>query len=208
MLVFRPPGSMYSSLPCTPDHPTPKMAAARSSRRRILHRPARWRYLTALNLLLVSLSMAFVLALYAGMTRRRTRRSGDRSHSHVAASADTAGEMPPLARIGSIASTSATAEKTMPKETSSRGGISSFADLEEFEIHPKATSSRYLVDPPKDTLPITLVVCSTTKGNLFALVHESWAPKGARRFLEMVDSKYFNSKVGAIDDQSIVQKLL
>lgn len=96
----------------------------------------------------------------------------------------------------------------MPKETSSRGGISSFADLEEFEIHPKATSSRYLVDPPKDTLPITLVVCSTTKGNLFALVHESWAPKGARRFLEMVDSKYFNSKVGAIDDQSIVQKLL
>ena len=166
------------------------------SRRRI--RTTRCRYLSALNLLLMTLSMAFILALYTGMTRRRTRRRGDRNRK--AASAGIVEEKSPLARICSIAKT----------ETSRRGGITSLADLEEFEIHPKATSSRYLVDPPKDTLPITLVLCSTTKGNLFVLVHESWAPKGARRFLEMVDSKYFNSKVGrgVIIDQSIVRKLL
>ena len=43
---------------------------------------------------------------------------------------------------------------------------------------------------------MTLVCCETTKGILNIAVHPSWAPIGAKNFLNMVESKFFSSKVG------------
>ena len=73
--------------------------------------------------------------------------------------------------------------------------IHSLQDLSQSDLHPQATSSRYIISPPKDNLPITLVTCETTKGFLHIIVHPSWAPLGARRFLDMVSRKYFSSKI-------------
>jgi hypothetical protein len=42
----------------------------------------------------------------------------------------------------------------------------------------------HIVPPPAG--PVTLVCCNTTKGPLNIEVHPTWAPNGARRFLEMV----------------------
>ena len=73
--------------------------------------------------------------------------------------------------------------------------IFSLKDVSAFERHPEATSTRHTVTPPKDEIPITLVTCETTKGFLHIIVHPSWAPLGAFRFLHMVSTKYFSSKV-------------
>ncbi|KAL7528608.1 hypothetical protein ACHAXR_002529 [Thalassiosira sp. AJA248-18] len=73
--------------------------------------------------------------------------------------------------------------------------IQSFQDLALSEIHPRAGPHRHIVSPPPDESPVTLVTCSTTAGYLHILVHESWAPLGAQRFLQMVESKYFSTKV-------------
>ena len=43
--------------------------------------------------------------------------------------------------------------------------------------------------------PIVLVCCATTKGPLSIAVHSSWAPRGAARFVAMVKSGYFSSRV-------------
>lgn len=67
------------------------------------------------------------------------------------------------------------------------------ADLAPEEYKPKK-GIRHMVDPPQDT-NISLVCCKTTVGPLSILVHHSWAPNGAKRFLEMVDSHYFDAKV-------------
>ena len=73
--------------------------------------------------------------------------------------------------------------------------IHSLQDISQSDLHPQATSSRYIVSPPKDDTPITLVTCETTKGFLHIIVHPSWAPLGAKRFLDMVSRKYFSSKI-------------
>jgi cyclophilin family peptidyl-prolyl cis-trans isomerase len=78
----------------------------------------------------------------------------------------------------------------------------SLKDLTEVERHPRATSERHTVDPPKDdNATVTLVCCQTTQGPWSIAVHESWAPLGSRRFLEMVRSGYFNSQPGAAEDE-------
>lgn len=70
---------------------------------------------------------------------------------------------------------------------------SSIDDLTEEERNP-AVGSRHMVSPPAGG-PLTLVCCQTTKGVFNTLVHEKWAPKGAKRFLDMVRINYFESKV-------------
>ncbi|KAL7497080.1 hypothetical protein ACHAWT_008456, partial [Skeletonema menzelii] len=84
---------------------------------------------------------------------------------------------------------------TMGSESSNRPTIHSLDDLSPEELHPKATSHRYIVSPPSDLKPISLVTCETTVGYLHIVVHPSWAPLGAERFLNMVETKYFSSKV-------------
>jgi len=73
--------------------------------------------------------------------------------------------------------------------------IRSFQDLSPSELHPQAGPHRHIVSPPPDEIPVTLVTCSTTVGYLHVMVHPSWAPLGAQRFLQMVNSNYFSTKV-------------
>jgi hypothetical protein len=40
-----------------------------------------------------------------------------------------------------------------------------------------------------------VVGCQTTNGNFYVEVFKSWAPIGAKRFLELVESHFFDSKV-------------
>lgn len=53
---------------------------------------------------------------------------------------------------------------------------------------------RHQLDPPKGG-KVSLVCCQTTKGPWSIMVHEIWAPLGAKRFLSMVRSNYFSNKV-------------
>ena len=54
-------------------------------------------------------------------------------------------------------------------------------------------SKHHLVTPPSGS--VTLVCCGTTKGILNVAVHLDWAPNGAKRFLEMVNTDFFESNV-------------
>jgi cyclophilin family peptidyl-prolyl cis-trans isomerase len=74
--------------------------------------------------------------------------------------------------------------------SSSRCPYASLSDLSELERYPKATANRHIVDPPPDTR-VTLVCCTTTQGPWNIAVHESWAPLGSARFLEIVRAGYF-----------------
>lgn len=51
-----------------------------------------------------------------------------------------------------------------------------------------------MVTPPQGG-KLALVRCQTTKGSMSLLIHETWAPIGVARFLEMVESHYFETKV-------------
>ena len=51
-----------------------------------------------------------------------------------------------------------------------------------------------MVTPPQGG-KLALVCCETTKGNLSLLIHHKWAPIGVARFLEMVESHYFETRV-------------
>jgi Cyclophilin type peptidyl-prolyl cis-trans isomerase/CLD len=55
-------------------------------------------------------------------------------------------------------------------------------------------TGKHIVTPPEG--PVTLVCCQSTKGPLSIAVHKSWAPIGAQRFLDMVTSGFFSTKVG------------
>jgi peptidyl-prolyl cis-trans isomerase A (cyclophilin A) len=99
----------------------------------------------------------------------------------------------------------------------------SIRDLTDLERHPKATSSRHIVDPPRtklagvhsvgeeeeeesaNTTPskLTLVCCRTTKGPWSIAVHEAWAPIGSRRFLDMVRANYFEGHPNDQHDQGV-----
>lgn len=76
----------------------------------------------------------------------------------------------------------------------------SLSDLKDYEINPQQSDSvdgngrRHAFQPPKDGI-ITLVCCETTAGPLSIAVHDRWAPLGAERFLNMVKTGYFSSKV-------------
>ena len=67
-------------------------------------------------------------------------------------------------------------------------------DLSQQELQPVADDNRYMVDPPKGG-KLNLVCCKTTKGQLSIVVHHVWAPIGAQRFMEMVQSGYMNSVI-------------
>ncbi|CAB9509499.1 PPIases accelerate the folding of proteins. It catalyzes the cis-trans isomerization of proline imidic peptide bonds in oligopeptides (By similarity) [Seminavis robusta] len=69
----------------------------------------------------------------------------------------------------------------------------SIDDLTEEEHHP-VKGKRHTVTPPQGG-SLHLVCCQTTKGPVNALVHEKWAPLGAKHFLDMVKSDYFSSTV-------------
>ena len=69
----------------------------------------------------------------------------------------------------------------------------SFSDLTEEERYP-TKGKRHMVSPPKFG-SVTLVCCDTTAGPWSIVVHERWAPLGAKRFLEMVQSGYFDYTV-------------
>lgn len=42
---------------------------------------------------------------------------------------------------------------------------------------------------------IAFVSCSTTEGNIKLAIHEAWAPLGANRFLDLVESNFFSTQV-------------
>ena len=69
----------------------------------------------------------------------------------------------------------------------------SMNDLTDEELHP-VQGKRHMVTPPQGG-SLHLVCCQTTKGPFNALVHEKWAPIGAKQFLDMVKSGYFSSIV-------------
>ncbi|KAJ1462670.1 hypothetical protein M885DRAFT_402774, partial [Pelagophyceae sp. CCMP2097] len=56
-----------------------------------------------------------------------------------------------------------------------------------------AKGARHMVTPPASRT--VLVCCATTKGALTIAVRPGWAPLGAQRFLDMVESGYFSSQV-------------
>lgn len=73
----------------------------------------------------------------------------------------------------------------------------SLTDLAASERYPTASERRHMVTPPaeSDVAGVTLVCCETTQGPWNILVHHSWAPFGARRFLDMVEAAYFDTTV-------------
>lgn len=72
----------------------------------------------------------------------------------------------------------------------------SLSDLSSAERYPVASKLRHMVTPPADgDAGVTLVCCETTAGPWSILVHSSWAPIGAKRFLDMVEAKYFDATV-------------
>ena len=67
--------------------------------------------------------------------------------------------------------------------------IMSMQQLPKDELFPRQ-GKRHMVSPPDGGL-MHLVCCQSTKGPLSVLVHEQWAPLGAKRFLEMTQRGYF-----------------
>lgn len=71
--------------------------------------------------------------------------------------------------------------------------VTSIASLSKEERQPRA-GMRHMVDPPAGG-NLTLVCCETTKGHFSALLHHAWAPLGVARLVNMIQSRYFSSKV-------------
>lgn len=69
----------------------------------------------------------------------------------------------------------------------------SLKDLAEEEWKPQK-GKRHMITPPVGG-KISLVCCGTTAGPLSIAVHQKWAPLGAKRFMDMVTSGYFDSLV-------------
>ena len=59
---------------------------------------------------------------------------------------------------------------TTGSESNNSPTIHSLDDLTPEELHPKATNHRYIVSPPEDLKPISLVTCETTVGYLHIVV--------------------------------------
>lgn len=94
--------------------------------------------------------------------------------------------------------TGATSQRTLNmKETTKADYICPYmklTDLTANERYPKASKERHMVNPPVDH-GVTLVCCETSQGPWNIMVHHSWAELGARRFLDLVESKYFQARV-------------
>lgn len=59
---------------------------------------------------------------------------------------------------------------------------------------PEVDHGPHIVPPPNGS--VTLVCCQSTKGLFNIAVHPTWAPNGARNFLNMVKSGFFSSRIG------------
>ena len=77
--------------------------------------------------------------------------------------------------------------------TENKCPYTSLSDLTERELWTHQ-GDRHMVEPPHDE-KITLVCCQTTAGPWNIAVHHNWAPKGAERFVTMVNTGYFSAKV-------------
>ena len=67
--------------------------------------------------------------------------------------------------------------------------IRSMHDLSKDELYPKK-GPRHMVTPPKGGVH-SLACCTTTAGLLSLVIHQQWAPHGARRARAMIKSGYF-----------------
>jgi len=72
------------------------------------------------------------------------------------------------------------------------GCVPSLAALSDAERSPRR-GPRHQVEPPASR--VALVCCETTAGPLSVAVRPRWAPRGAKRFMDMVRGGYFSSKV-------------
>jgi peptidyl-prolyl cis-trans isomerase A (cyclophilin A) len=64
------------------------------------------------------------------------------------------------------------------------------SDLDPEDVHPHQ-GDRHMVQPPQGGL-VALVCCETTQGPWNMVVHSRWAPHGANRVLQMINSGYFD----------------
>ena len=95
----------------------------------------------------------------------------------------------------------ATVLKDRVRSSDGRGIVSNSNSNGAPELLPKGCQSSmpaedygpHRVPPPVGD--VTLVCCESTKGILNIAVHPTWAPVGAENFLNMVKSKYFESRV-------------
>ena len=71
--------------------------------------------------------------------------------------------------------------------------IKFISDLSDAQLHPVA-GDRHMVTPPQGG-KLSLLCFETTQGNMNLLVHERWAPIGVARLLEMVQNRYFETKI-------------
>lgn len=100
----------------------------------------------------------------------------------------------PIDNRDTIAKKDLMTDRLQPKQISCP--YKSLTDLTEAERRPVASKDRHMVTPPADgTADVVLVCCETTKGPWNVLVHTSWAPMGAQRFLDMVETAYFDTSV-------------
>ena len=169
------------------------------------------------TLLFLALLLSFLSAIYIGASRNnhnhgdffvidvlssaRRRRSSSEAGS---SSANANGGDGSSSTMGNVVATDNTFNDNDHDTVSHNDNgstttttIHSFQDLKPSEIHPIAGPNRHIVTPPADEkmLPVSLVTCKTTAGYLHIAVHPSWCPLGAQRFLTMVTTKYFSSKV-------------
>lgn len=85
--------------------------------------------------------------------------------------------------------------QTVPVTSESKDKVASFylpfpeclADL------PSPDNRKHIVAPPPG--PVTIVCCNSTQGVLSLEIHPSWAPNGAKRFLDMVRDNFFSTQV-------------
>ena len=85
-----------------------------------------------------------------------------------------------------------TGDPAVRQRARAAGCLSSLDDLSEAESRP-IKGTRHMVQPPPSS--IALVCCRTTKGPLSIAIRPRWAPRGARRFYDMVSANYFSARV-------------
>ena len=144
------------------------------------------------TLLFIVLGVSTLLALSIGASRNH--------HGVTLGAIDLPVAGPAAATAGGQTDANDVPSNSNQGDKNASGGpfIRSFRDLKEAELHPQAGPDRHIVSPPPDEMPATLVTCKTTAGYLHVMVHPSWAPLGANRFLQMVETKYFSSRVVSV----------
>lgn len=75
----------------------------------------------------------------------------------------------------------------------SKCSINFISDLSDAQLNPVA-GERHMITPPQGG-KLSLLCFETTQGNMNLLVHERWAPIGVARLLEMVQNRYFETKI-------------